>query len=246
MKKVGVIGIKQSFEDEGVLDKDLVTISQLCKLTELELSVKIGGCEAISDIYRCVDLDVDSIVAPMIESTFGLQKFTESITNNLNEYNKSNTKYFINIESRQAFENINSILESPSSKTLNGIVVGRSDLTKSFGYGKQEVMSEHICEVVRTILEKAKRLGLKTYMGGNIGKSSVDFIKDLFEKDLLDCIETRNVILKLNKDNVNNLFETIKSMLNFESEWLEYKHKHYSKFSKNYLNRSKEIKNRLL
>ena len=104
MKKVGVIGIKQSFEDEGVLDKDLVTISQLCKLTELELSVKIGGCEAISDIYRCVDLDVDSIVAPMIESTFGLQKFTESITNNLNEYNKSNTKYFINFTRFKEFK----------------------------------------------------------------------------------------------------------------------------------------------
>jgi len=83
-------------------------------------------------------------------------------------------------------------------------------------------------------------------MGGNIGKSSVEFIKDLFEQNLLDCIETRNVILKLNKDNINNLFETIKSMLNFESEWLEYKHKHYSKFSKSYLNRSKEIKNRLV
>jgi len=245
LKKVGVIGIKQSFEDEGVLDKDLVTISQLCKLTELELSVKIGGCEAISDIYRCVDLDVDSIVAPMIESTFGLQKFTESITNNLNEYNKSNTKYFINIESRQAFENINSILESPSSKTLNGIVVGRSDLTKSFGYGKQDVMSDEICRVVTYILQESKKLGMKTYMGGNIGTKSIEFIQDLFDKGFLDCIETRNVILGLNKNNINKLGTIISLMLEWESLWLESKSSHYKRFSKEYNTRAKEIKDRL-
>ena len=85
LKENGVVGIKQSFEDEGVLDRDLVTMNQLCKSTGLNLSVKIGGCEAISDIYRCLDLNVNGIVAPMIESIFGLQKFTESIINILSK-----------------------------------------------------------------------------------------------------------------------------------------------------------------
>ena len=40
LKKNGVVGIKQSFEDEGVLDRDLLTMNQLCKLTGLNIIVK--------------------------------------------------------------------------------------------------------------------------------------------------------------------------------------------------------------
>ena len=36
---------------------------------------------------------------------------------------------FINIESVQAYKNLNDILDSPTSKMLSGVVVGRSDLT---------------------------------------------------------------------------------------------------------------------
>ena len=61
----------------------------------------------------------------------------------------SSTDFFINIESKTAIENLDKILSSPSSKLLTGIVVGRSDLTKSFGYGKQEVNSKEICEIVK-------------------------------------------------------------------------------------------------
>ena len=100
-------------------------------------------------------------------------------------------------------------------------------------------------------MTKAKDLGLITLMGGNIGKSSIVFIRKLYKTDLLDYIESRNVILKLNDDNTNNLLDTMESMLNFESEWLEYKYQHYLTFAKTdlekaladgYSNRSKEIK----
>ena len=102
LKNQGVVGIKQSFEDEGVLDLDLWKISKICKELDLKLSVKIGGCEAISDINRCIDLNVDGIVAPMIESKFALQKFSESI----NGFEYKGDK-FINIESIQAYKNLN-------------------------------------------------------------------------------------------------------------------------------------------
>ena len=244
LKKNGIVGIKQSFEDEGVLDRDLLTMNQLCKLTGLNIIVKIGGCEAISDIYRCLDLNVDGIVAPMIESEFALQKYIESIIKNITKEQQELIKFYINIESKQAVENLEHILESPSSKLLNGIVIGRSDLTKSFGYGKQEVMSEHICNIVKLILQKSKELGLKTYMGGNINKNSINFINELFENRLLDFIETRNVILDLKR--CSDLKFVLGEMIYFESNWLEYKSQYYSKFSNQYQNRSKEIKSRLI
>jgi citrate lyase beta subunit len=204
------------------------------------LSVKIGGCEAISDINRCIDLNVDGIVAPMVESRFALQKFSESINKLPYDGNK-----FINIESQQAYNNLNDILESPTSKMLSGIVVGRSDLTKSFGYGKQDVMSSEICKVVTHILQESKKLGLKTYMGGNIGTQSIEFIQELFKKEILDCIETRNVILSLDESNINDLNTIISLMLEWESLWLESKASHYNRFSTEYNTRSKEIQDRL-
>ena len=121
----GVVGIKQSFEDEGVIIDDVLKIKRLCDSLKLELNVKVGGCEAISDINNCLSLDVSGIVAPMIESEFALEKFIESIISNTNDEIRSKTDFFINIESKTAVSNLKEILSSPSSKLLTGIVVGR-------------------------------------------------------------------------------------------------------------------------
>ena len=50
LSQKGVVGIKQSFEDEGVLFDDVVKMKKICDSSDIFLSVKIGGCEAISDI----------------------------------------------------------------------------------------------------------------------------------------------------------------------------------------------------
>ena len=137
----GVVGIKQSFEDEGVIFDDVVKMKRICDSVSAYISVKIGGCEAISDINNCLSLDVNGIVAPMIESEFALQKFVEAVITNIDIDKREKMKFYINVESKTAYENLDKILSSPSSKLLTGIVIGRSDLTKSFGYGKQDVVS---------------------------------------------------------------------------------------------------------
>ena len=176
----GVIGIKQSFEDEGVIIDDVLKIKRLCDSLKLDLNVKIGGCEAISDINNCVSFGASGIVAPMIESEFALEKYIESIISKTNDEIRSKTEFYINIESKTAFSNLNEILSSPSSKLLTGIVVGRSDLTKSLGLGKQDFQSKEICEIIEKIFSEAKSYEFKTIMGGNIGYSSLKFIRFCF------------------------------------------------------------------
>ena len=61
-----VVGIKSSFEDEGVKFEELIKLRQLCLSTDIFLNIKIGGCEAISDINNCLVLNVDGMVAPMV------------------------------------------------------------------------------------------------------------------------------------------------------------------------------------
>ena len=243
--KRGVVGIKQSFEDEGVLFDDVVKIKRICDSVGAYVSVKIGGCEAISDINNCLLLDVNGIVAPMVESEFALQKFVEAVITNVSNERRENIKFYINIESKTAYENLDKILSSPSSKLLTGVVVGRSDLTKSFGYGKQDVVSSEMCEIVMDILKQCKSYGFKTLMGGNIGTSSIEFIKMLYQKNLLNNIETRNIIVDLNKVEINQLNDLIKNALFFESSWLNYKADYYNKIGNNYLDRSKTILDRI-
>ena len=240
LKKRGVVGIKQSFEDEGVILDDLITMRRLTDLSGVYLSVKIGGCEAITDINLSQQIGTDGIVAPMIESQFALQKYIEIVKD------LKDIKLYVNIESRQAYNNLDSILSSPSSKLLYGVVVGRSDLTKSYGHGKDYVDSKEMQNIVYDVMTKCKEYDMITLMGGNISNKSVGFVKKLFEEKLLDYIETRNVIMKLTDSNVNNLNDLVKSALLFESLWLKFKANKYKKISDEYLLRSNTISDRLL
>ena len=241
----GVVGIKQSFEDEGVLFDDVVKMKRICDSVGAYVSVKIGGCEAVSDINNCLMLDVNGIVAPMVESEFALQKFVEAVIVNIDISKREKMNFYINVESKTAYENLDKILSSPSSKLLTGIVIGRSDLTKSFGYGKQDVVSNEMCEVVTDILKQCKNYGFKTLMGGNIGTSSIEFIKKLYNKKLLNNIETRNIIIDLEKVKINELGDLIKNSLFFESSWLNYKANYYNKIGGEYIKRSKTILDRI-
>lgn len=238
-KDYNIIGIKQSTEDEGALHNDILTMRRITESCNLKLSVKIGGCEAKTDIDFCNMIGSNGIVAPMVESEFAMQKFIESTIN------IQDMKYYINVESKTAYKNLDNILSSPSSKLLSGIIVGRSDLVKSYGYDKKQVDTKFINDIVKDILIQCKKYNLDTLMGGNISPTSSVFIKEMYDTKLLNYIETRNVIIQLTNKNCNNISEVIKSSLMFESDWLEYKANFHSKISENYTNRSTQIKNRL-
>lgn len=239
LTSLGVVGIKQSFEDEGALPQDILTMRRITEQIGLNLSIKIGGCEAKTDIQFCKSINADKIVAPMVETSFALTKFIESIIN------IPKLNFYINIESKTAYENLDNILSSPSSKLLSGIVIGRSDLTKSYGFGKDYVDSPQMQDIVYKALVKCKEYNITTLMGGNISSKSSKFIKKLYKEKLLKYIETRNVIIKLNNKNINNIASIIKSSLIFESKWLQYKANYYNKIGKEYTDRSNLILNRI-
>ena len=246
LKKLGVVGIKQSFEDEGALFDDVLKMRTISAHAGVNLSVKIGGCEAITDINNCLVIGADSLVAPMIESKFALKKYIESLKSNLTSGQQKDMKFYINIESKAAYENLESILDSKFSKNLTGIVVGRSDLTKSYGLSKRDVnYSKKIEDIVEDIFIKAKEKKMITLMGGSVGSSSVNFIKKMLKNDVLDFVETRNVIIDLKKINIKELNHLVKSALIFESEWLKFKADFYYQISSPLLARSKSILDRI-
>jgi 4-hydroxy-2-oxoheptanedioate aldolase len=234
----GIIGMKQSFEDEGVLLNDVIAVKRITESCQLDSFVKIGGCEAKSDLFNCIQFGVNNVIAPMVETPFALSKFLDMTAGYADKI-----KSFVVIESKTAYSNIDSILEQSKGK-LQGIVVGRSDFSKSYNLNKSEVDSSFIYDKVQDVLMKSKNYGYVTILGGNVSTRSTEFIKDMYRKKLLDRIETRNIVIGLNSENVNNIDVTIQKALDFEIEWLQYKLSLSSTLSNEYSERIGLLKNR--
>ena len=79
---------------------------------------------------------MNGIVAPMVETSYGLRKFIQILTDNKKQ------NLYVNIESINAFKNISKILKSKDFKKLTGLVIGRSDLAGSLNLEKSEVDSK--------------------------------------------------------------------------------------------------------
>jgi hypothetical protein len=231
----GVIGLKQSFEDEGVFLEDVVYVKRLTEVCNLLSFVKIGGCEAKTDIHNCKKLDINGIIAPMIETPFAMSKFVNC--------SPEKDRNFIVIESKTAYQNIDEILLVGENK-ISGVVVGRSDLTKSYEMDKKETDSEFIYSITESVLLKAKQYNLITTLGGNISTKSSEFIKNMFEKKLLDRIETRNVVIGLNENNIENVETVIKKALDFEILILQKKYTESLACNEDYKKRMDLLDNR--
>ena len=220
--------IKISLEDEGLTFDQATKIACLTHQQQIPLNIKIGGAEAISDMRFAKNIGCSGCVAPMIESPYALHKFISSVYKNSFDFEN----LFVNIESKQAYNNIKDILSSSDANHLYGVVLGRTDFIQSFGFTKDKVDSDECFKMAVEIFTLAKKKGLKKVMGGNLNINSFNFIKNLYDKKLLDYIETRNVKVKLSDGFLNNFKENLSSMLEFESEWLTCKYDDLTQLSK--------------
>ena len=212
----GAVSLKASFEDEGIYDDDLTDLVLLSGCTNLDVAVKIGGAEANSDIDRCLRRGVTDIVAPMIETTFAASKFINAASVRSLALDAKNLGLHINLETKTAAQNTNEILKDHATN-LRGVVVGRSDLSKSMGLQKKDVDSYEVMDTVKGILFAAKATGLITTMGGTISSNSADHIVNLFNDGLLNRYETRAVVFRLySKASRQSLLAAIDCALRYE------------------------------
>ena len=74
-KFTNFFAIKAEYEAEGSDNNEIQFLRTLTKAANLKFFVKIGGVEAKNDIFNCIKIGVDGIIAPMVESRFGVFKF---------------------------------------------------------------------------------------------------------------------------------------------------------------------------
>jgi 4-hydroxy-2-oxoheptanedioate aldolase len=222
LKSLGVVGVKQSLEDEGASFEEIIIMRKITRKAGLNLNVKIGGCEAKNDIYFCKGIKTNSIVAPMVESIYALKKFLQ-----ISKVG-TNIPLLVNVETISAIRNLDIMIKNKEFGNLSGIVLGRSDLAGSLGLKKRDVNKKKIFNIVlhafRKIKKKKKKFTIK--MGGSITNSSLDFIKALYHKKLLDRVETRNIEIKLNNKTFKNFSNIINKAFDFEVSWLKEKINH--------------------
>ncbi len=209
-------GIKAEFETEGSSFRDLMRLRRLTSKAGVKLYLKIGGVEALRDIKDALEIDVDGIIAPMVESKFGAKKFYDSLKKVYGEYKVHTT---LNLETKNAINQLDEILDFANGK-FDNITIGRSDLTASYFDKEIRPDSNSTFELLQNIGQKVKNANLTFTVGGGVSAKTIDKINTQYIdlKEIIYKLETRKVILptKLFVEKEN----TIKEALKFEELYI--------------------------
>lgn len=222
----GVIEIKCEFEAEGSRMDELMRLKDVSGRAGLPLIIKIGGVEAVTDIYNSLALGAHAIIAPMAETPFALSKFANVVKTMVPEDNRKDAEWFFNMETITAYENFDRMLEIPNFDMINGVTVGRVDLTGSMGLDRKSVDSDQILTICQNTFRKARAKKLSTGLGGAISTDSLPFVRTLISENLIDKFETRKVVFSPESAKYGE--KAILKGIEFELLWLQSKRRYYS------------------
>jgi len=223
-----VVGVKAEFESEGTRMEEAMRLKEVVSSAGLDLTIKIGGCEALRDMYEARVIGASRIVAPMIESSYALSKFLKGTKLAFPNEEWQQTAFLVNIETKTGFENIDQILSVDEISCLDGIVLGRVDMVGSLGMDRDDINSEKIFQIAWQLFEKAKILDLNCIMGGGVSAETIPFIKQL-PAGSVDFYETRKVVFKC-PEALNGPYDKgILKAVGFELMWLKNKRDFYGK-----------------
>lgn len=214
-KDYGLKGIKAEFEAEGSSFRDVVKLRRMTSRTGVKLFLKIGGVEAVTDIKNSLDIGVDGLIAPMVESKFGVKKFVQA---SRKIYKKTKMHLILNIETKNAVNQIDEILGYAKDK-IDAITIGRTDLSESYFDENIHPDSNFILNTLENVGHKIKHYNLEACIGGSISVRSLEIFR-MHKKilKLFDKIETRKVILPMQI--ILNNANALRAALKFEELYI--------------------------
>ncbi len=111
----------------------------------------MGGANARNDIKQLVPLNIDGLIAPMVESPYGLENFISAIKDFTTCMQFRRLNKHINIETITAVKQLGSIFNAPEAKFLDEIIIGCSDLSSSL---KKPTLEGSILNRVARVVKK--------------------------------------------------------------------------------------------
>lgn len=236
----GVLAIKAEFEAEGSRKDELVKLNEIVFRADMDLIIKIGGCEAVRDLDQCKLLGATGIMAPMIETPFAMKKFVCAAQKVYGE-EFENIEWIVNTETKTCRENLDEILEEGKG-FLNTIAIGRVDLSASMGLTRADINSEIMLKAAKDFAMRAKNKGLKVGFGGGISFEAIPFIQQM--SGLADKFETRKVVFSYTEDK-EQLQQGILRAMEFEQLYLQNKCDLYDRMASEDKTRLKMLRDRI-
>lgn len=236
VKALGASAFKLELESEFLNEEKCFEILKSIN-KNLKLILKLGGFSSYNDICLAKKLGANVITAPMIETSYALEKFVRTV---LNVYGENlDIDLLINIETKNAVKNLGEILSSPYMKYVAGIVLGRKDLALSYDFSEDIIESTAMFNLIYPVVEYCTRWNKKFILGGEISPVTADFIK-MFTQDALFGFETRKLFFRYS--NAKNLENTIAKAIEYEIFFVE----NFLKEQPSALKRVETLKKRLI
>lgn len=220
-----VVGVKAEFEAEGTRSEEAMRLKEVSLRAGLDLTIKVGGCEAIKDMFEAASLGTSHLVAPMVETPYALKKYLSAARIAFTEDERSDMEFLINLETITACRNFDEMLKLPEIGQLDGVVFGRVDLTGSMDLDRDAVNSRGILDLCLSMAAKAKAAGKTVVVGGGVSAHSIPFFR-AFPAGHLDRFETRKVVFGC-PGALQNHEESFLKAVEFEILWLKNKKSYY-------------------
>ena len=225
----GYTGVKAEFEAEGTRTEELLRLMELARKADLDVGLKIGGCEALRDLIESKLFGVEYIIAPMIETPYALSKFIDAKNKVYSEEEQQYTDFLFNLETIAAFDHRAGLFDLANTPTgTDGVVFGRVDFTMSQNLDRADVASANVTKCVCEVAMACREIGQELVVGGGVSIESLAVLKEIAEIHLTR-FETRKIIfdsnaLELPADQIRN---AMLQAVHFELLWLQNKREHY-------------------
>lgn len=203
-----ILALKAETESEGASWDYLRSLRSLSVQQQLPMYLKVGGVEAKTDMRLAEELQIDGVIAPMVESPFGVEKFASASRDYMFSWRG------LTLETKTAYSQIDSILRAAAELGINGVTIGRGDLAASLGLRSQEDSSQ-IMDITLDICKRAKELGLFVTMGGKLNPGSITAARKHLVP--LDAVETRRYVISYDGE-TNEVFANLSDSLNKEMQ----------------------------
>lgn len=237
-----VAGVKMEFEAEGTRIEEAMRLKDVSLSAGVSLTTKVGGCEAIKDMFDAGSLGTKYVVGPMVETPYALKKYIQATKIAFTPDQREDMEFYINLETITACKNFDEMLKIAEAKDLHGIVLGRVDLTGSMNLDRSAVNSKEVLDICLSMAAKAKEHGKKVIVGGAVSIHSMPFFQ-AFPKGHLDKYETRKIVFACPGALANGDAAFLKAV-EFELLWLKNKKEYYGYIHREDDNRLKMMEER--